>query len=221
VRNGRVYIEPYQTKIGNTELVMGGDQGLDQTMNYEMKMKIPRSDLGGTAQNAINEVASLAAGLGINIDPGETIDVKFLVTGTFSDPKIKPVFGEGLDNMTEEVKEQVQEIVEEKVEEVKEEIRDEASKEAERIIAEAQVKADALKLEAKQAGEELIRLAEEEGQKRIKDAGSNPLQKIAAETYAKTLNSEAEKNAKKLEDEANKQADIIMKEAQEQADKLK
>ena len=47
VRNGRVYIEPYHTMIGNTDLVMGGDQGLDQTMNYEMKMKIPRSDLGG------------------------------------------------------------------------------------------------------------------------------------------------------------------------------
>ena len=221
VRNGRVYIEPYHTRIGNTDLVMGGDQGLDQTMNYEMKMKIPRSDLGGTAQNAINQVSSLAEGYGMDIDPGETIDVKFLVTGTFTEPKIRPVFEEGLKNMTEEVKAQVQEIVEEKVEEVKEEIREEASKEAERILAEAQVKADALKLEAKNAGEELIRLAKEEGQQRIKDAGSNPIQKMAAETYARTLNSEAGKNAKKLEEEANKQADEIMRQAQEQADKLK
>ncbi len=221
VRNGRVYIEPYHTMIGNTDLVMGGDQGLDQTMNYEMKMKIPRSDLGGTAQNAINQVSSLAEGYGIDIDPGETIDVKFLVTGTFTEPRIRPVFEEGLKNMTEEVKEQVQEMVEEKVEEVKEEIREEASKEAERILAEAQLKADALKLEAKNAGEELIRLAKEEGQQRIKDAGSNPIQKMAAETYARTLNSEAEKNAKKLEEEANKQADEIMRQAQEQADRLK
>ncbi|MCK5464648.1 MAG: AsmA family protein, partial [Bacteroidales bacterium] len=148
VRDGRVYIEPYQTKIGNTEFVMGGDQGLDQTMNYEMNMKIPRSDLGGTAQNAINQVTSLAASQGLNIDPGETIDVKFLVTGTFTDPKIKPVFGEGLDNMTEEVREQVQEIVEEKVEEVEEEIREDAAKEAEKILEEAQARADALKAEA-------------------------------------------------------------------------
>jgi hypothetical protein len=221
VRNGRVYIEPYQTKIGNTELVMGGDQGIDQTMNYEMKMKIPRTDLGGTAQNAINEVSSLAASQGINLDPGETIDVTFLVTGTFSEPRIRPVFEEGLKNMTEEVKEQVQEIIEEKVEEVKEEIKEDVTREAEKIMAEAQAKADALKWEAKHAGEELIRLAEEEGQKRIKDAGSNPLQKIAAETYAKTLKSEAEKNAKMLEDEANKQADEIMREAQEQVDRLK
>jgi len=220
VRNGRMYIEPYQTRIGNTELVMGGDQGIDQTMNYEMNMKIPRSDLGSTAQNVINQVASLAANQGLSIDPGETIEVKFLVTGTFTDPKIKPVFGDGLDKMTEEVREQVQEIIEEQVEEVREEIRADVTKEAEKIMQEAQAKADALKAEAKNAGEELIRLAEEEGEKRIKDAGNNALQKIAAETYAQTLKSEAEKNAKLLEDEANKQADEIMRQAQEQVARL-
>jgi len=220
VRDGRVYIEPYQTKIGNTEFVMGGDQGLDQTMNYEMNMKIPRSDLSGSAQNLINQGTSLAESLGLDIDPGETIDVKFLVTGTFTDPKIKPVFGEGLENMSDEVQEQVQEIVEEKVEEVKEEIKEDVAAEAEKILAEAQERADALKVEAKNAGEELIRLAEDEGQKRIKDAGSNALQKMAAETYAKTLKSEAEKNAKLLEDEASKQADEIMRQAQEQAGSL-
>lgn len=221
VRNGRVYIEPYRTNIGNTQLVMKGDQGIDQTMNYEMEMKIPRSDLGVTAQDAINEVTALAAGQGISIDPGETIDVKFLVTGTFTEPRIRPVFEEGLKDMTEQVREQVQEMVEEKVEEAVEEIREEASREAEKILAEAQAKADALKAEAKRAGEELIRMAEEEGQKRIQDAGNNPLQKVAAETYARTLRSEAEKNAKKLEDEANKQADEILREAREQADRLK
>jgi len=221
VRNGRVYIEPYSTKIGNTELVMGGDQGLDQTMNYEMKMKIPRSDLGGMAQDAINQASAFAAGLGLNTDAGETLDVKFLVTGTFTDPKIKPVFGEGLSNVSEDIQEQVQEIVEEKVEEVKEEIREDVTAEAEKIMTEAQARADALKSEAKNAGEELIRLAEEEGQKRIADAGNNPIQKVAAETYARTLKSEAEKNAQLLEDEAGKQADEIMRQAQEQVDRLK
>jgi hypothetical protein len=221
VRNGRVYIEPYQTRIGNTELVMGGDQGLDQTMNYEINMKIPRADLGGTAQDAINQVAALAAGQGINLDPGETLDVKFLVTGTFTEPSIRPVFEESLGDVREEVREQVQEVVEQKMEEAEEEIREKASQEAEKILAEAQARADALKAEAKSAGEELIRLAEEEGQRRIREAGNNPIQKVAAETYAKTLKSEAEKNARKLEEEASKQADEIMRQAREQAEKLK
>ncbi|MCK4750592.1 MAG: AsmA-like C-terminal region-containing protein, partial [Bacteroidales bacterium] len=99
IRNGRVYIQPYHTKIGNSDLIIKGDQGIDQTMNYEMKMKIPRSELGGTAQSAIDELSSLAANQGIKLDPGETLDVKFMVTGTFEDPKVRPMFEEGTRKM--------------------------------------------------------------------------------------------------------------------------
>lgn len=221
IRNGRVYIQPYHTKIGNSDLIIKGDQGIDQTMNYEMKMKIPRSELGGTAQSAIDELSSLAARQGIKLDPGETIDVKFMVTGTFKDPKVRPMFGEGTRKITREVREQVQEIVDQKVEEVKQEARDEINREAEKIMADARKQADRVKYEAKLAGEELIRLAEEEGQKRIKEAGNNPIKKIAADTYAKTLKSQSEKKAKNLQDEANTKADNIMKVAQDQVDKLK
>jgi hypothetical protein len=224
IRNGRVYIQPYETSLGKSKLVMKGDQGIDQTMNYEMLMKIPRTELGSTAQEGMDQLSSLAAAQGIQLDPGETVDVKFLVTGTFKDPEIKPVFEEGVRNITNQVKEQVKEQVEEKVEEVKEEVKQEVKEEvdrqAEKILSEAQDKADLLKEEARNAGAELIRLAEEEGQKRIKDAGSNPLKKVAAEQYARTLKSEAQKKALKLEEEADQKADDIMQKAQEQADNL-
>ena len=220
IRNGRVYIQPYRTKIFNSDLVMKGDQGIDRTMNYEMQMKIPRSELGSTAQSAINELSSLAANQGIKLNPGETIDVKFMVTGTFDDPKVRPVFAEGAQKMTQEVEQQVRETVEQKVEEVRQEAKEEISKEAEKIMADAREQAEKVKQEAKAAGQELIRSAEEEGQKRIKEAGSNPVKKIAAETYAKTLKSEAEKKARQLEDEAAVKADNIIKAAQERADKL-
>ncbi|MCK4749186.1 MAG: hypothetical protein KAT15_19170, partial [Bacteroidales bacterium] len=221
IRNGRVYIQPYKTKIFNSDLIIQGDQGIDQTMNYEMKMKIPRSEFGGTAQSAIDELSSLAASQGIDLDPGETIDVKFMVTGTFDDPRVRPMFEEGTRKMTQEVKEQVQELVDQKVEEVKQEAKEEINREAEKIMADAREQAERLKYEAKLAGQELVKAAETEGQKRIKEAGSNPIKKIAAETYARTLNSEADKRAKQLEDEANVKADNIIKAAQEQADKLK
>ena len=221
IRNGRVYIQPYETRIGKSDLIMKGDQGIDQTMNYEVMMKIPRTELGSTAQAGLDELSSLAAAQGIVLDPGETVDVKFMVTGTFSDPKIRPVFEEGVKNITKQVREQVREQVEEKVEEVREEVKEEINREAERILAEANKRADLLKQEAKNAGDELIRLAEEEGQKRIREAGSNPIKKVAAEQYSRTLKSEAEKKAKKLEEEAGQKAEDIMKKAQEQADRLK
>ncbi len=221
IRDGRVYIQPYKTKIFNSELIMQGDQGIDKTMNYEMKMKIPRSELGGTAQSAINELSAMAANQGVKIDPGETIDVKFMVTGTFDDPKVRPMFEEGARKMTQEVKEQVQEVVEQKVEEVKQEVKEDINREAEKIMADARKQAERVKYEAKLAGEELVKQADTEGQNLIKQAGSNPIKKIAAETAAKTLKTEAEKRAKQLEDEANVKADNIIKEAQAKVDKLK
>ncbi len=220
IRNGRVYVQPYRTRIGSSELIFSGDQGIDQSMNYEVQMKIPRTELGSTAQAGIDELSSMAAAQGITLGPGETIDVKFIVTGTFSDPQVRPVFEEGVRNVAREVREQVQEKVEEKVEEVREDVQEEISREAERIMAEAQEQADRLKQEAKDAGEELVRVAEEEGQKRIDEAGSNPIRKLAAEQYARTLKSEAEEKAKRLEEEAEQKADEILKKAQEQADRL-
>jgi len=221
IRNGRVYIQPYQTKIFGSDLVMKGDQGIDQTMNYEMKMKIPRSELGGTAQSAVDGIATLAANQGIKLDPGETIDVKFMVTGTFSEPKVRPMFEEGARQMTEEVKEQVQEIVEQKVDEIKEEAKEEINREAEKIMEDAREQAERVKYEAKLAGDELKKTAEREGESLIKQAGNNPIKKIGAETASKTMKSEAEKRAKQLEEEAAIKADNIIKEAQAKADKLK
>jgi vacuolar-type H+-ATPase subunit H len=215
-----VYIQPWQTRVFGSDLVMKGDQGIDKTMNYEMEMKIPRSELGSSAQNVINDITAVAAGQGITIDPGETVDVKFKVTGTFDDPRVSPMFEEGARQMTEEVVEQVQEIIDQKVEEVKEEAREEISREAENIMEEAREQAERVQYESKLAGDELKNKAKEEGENLIKQAGNNPLKKIAAETAANKLNEEAEKRARQLEDEARVKADNILKAAQEKADKL-
>lgn len=221
IRNGRVYIQPYQTKIFGSDLILKGDQGIDMSMNYEMKMKIPRSELGGTAQSAIDGLASMAANQGIGFDPGETIDVNFIVTGTFDDPKVRPDFEEGTQKIRQQVREQVEEKVEEKIEEAREEVREEINREAEKIMADAREQAEKLKNEARLAGEELVKAAEREGNSLIKQAGRNPIKKLAAETAAKTMKTEAEKKAKKLEDEADVKAEAILKAAQDRVDNLK
>jgi hypothetical protein len=49
IRNGRLIVNPFETKVGNASLLIGGDQGLDQTMNYTIGINIPRSELGAAA----------------------------------------------------------------------------------------------------------------------------------------------------------------------------
>ncbi|KPK84959.1 MAG: hypothetical protein AMS27_08605 [Bacteroides sp. SM23_62_1] len=221
IRNGRVYIEPFDFNLGKSKVTLGGDQGIDQTMNYHMKMKIPKSELGAAGESAMDGLSSLAADQGLALDFGDELDVGFQVMGTFSDPQVRPVFEQGVKKISQQVKEQVTERVEEEVEKVKEEVREEVSKEAERILQDAEEQAEKIKEEARKAGEELIRLAEEEGQKRIKEAGNNPIKKVAAEEYAKRLKKEAEEKAQKLNEEADQKAEDILSKAREEADKLK
>ncbi|KPK79525.1 MAG: hypothetical protein AMS27_17950, partial [Bacteroides sp. SM23_62_1] len=221
VRNGRVYVEPFNFNLGKSKVTLEGDQGIDQTMNYQMKMKIPKSELGAAGESAMDGLNTLASEQGLSLDLGDELDVGFQVTGTFKDPQVRPIFEQGVKKISEQVKEQVIERVEEEVEKVKEEVKEEVNKEAERILKEAEEQAEKIKAEAHKAGEELMRLAEEEGQKRIKDAGNNPIRKVAAEEYAKRLMKEAEEKAKRLDEEANEKAENILKKANEEADRLK
>jgi uncharacterized protein involved in outer membrane biogenesis len=221
IRNGRVYIEPFKFDLGKSKVTLEGDQGIDMTMNYQMKMNIPKSELGATGESAMEGLNALASEQGLSLDFGDELDVGFNVTGTFKDPKVRPVFEQGVRKISEQVKEEVKERVEKEVEKVKEEVKEEVNKEAERILREAEEQADKVREEARKAGEELIRLAEEEGQKRIKEAGNNPIKKIAAEEYAKRLKKEAEEKAQKLEKEADEKADNILQKANEEAERLK
>jgi hypothetical protein len=221
VRNGRVYLKPFDVKIGKYKLNISGDQGIDKTMNYTMLMNVPRSELGSGANSALEGLTSLASQQGFSLDVGDVIDINFLVTGTLQDPQVKPLFKKTTGNIKEQVREQVKERVTEEVEQVKENVKEEVNQQAEMILKEAEENAQKVRDEAKRAGEELVKAAETQGQKLIKEAGTNPIKKRIAEESARKLKSEAEGKAQKLEDEANKRADQILDEARQKADRLK
>ena len=221
VRNGRVYVKPFDIKLDQSKLNISGDQGIDLTMNYIMKMTIPKSELGSEIGSALDGLTSMASQQGLTIGTGENVDVNFLVTGTYLDPQVRPVFEKGFVAIQEQVKEEVKERVEQKVDEVKQDVKEEVNKQAEQILKEAEENAQKVRDEAKRAGEELVKAADTQGQKLIKEAGTNPLKKRLAEESAKKLKSEAENQAKNLEEEANKQADQILLEARKKADQLK
>jgi hypothetical protein len=221
IRNGRVYIKPFDIKIGQNSLNIAGDQGIDQTMNYTILMNIPKSELGSGVGSALDGLTSMASQQGLALAAGETVDISFLVTGTFLDPQVKPAFKKGVGAITEQVREQVKEKVGEEVEQVRQEVREGVNEKAEQILKEAEDKAQLVRDETKKAGEGLVKAADTQGQKLIKEAGTNPIKKRIAEESARKLKSEAEVKAKKMEEEANKRADQILNEAKQKADLLK
>ena len=220
IRDGRVYIDPFETKMKTTTFVIGGDQGIDQTMNYTMNINIPRTELGSGANQAINNLYATAASKGINLSQSENMNLGVSVGGTFSDPKVSMNLKDNITRTTKEIKEAVKETVKKEIETKKEEVKAKANEQAQKILAEAEKTAAKIRAEAKKNANSVRWEANDKADKLVKEA-KNPFAKKAAEVTAKKMRAEGEEKAQKIEKEADDKAEKVLQEAREKADKLK
>ncbi|MGB8491995.1 MAG: AsmA-like C-terminal region-containing protein [Bacteroidales bacterium] len=155
INDGRVYVSPFDARIGNVKMNISGDQGLDQTINYIVKTEIPRSDLGSSVNSLIDNLSAQASAFGIKIKPAEIMKINLKITGTFRSPKISPFFGSNAPETTGTAGQTVKETVKATVGEAKEKALDEASVQADRVIREAEARAQVIREEAAGAAEKL------------------------------------------------------------------
>jgi vacuolar-type H+-ATPase subunit H len=221
MRNGRVYVDPFDTKIGTTDLNIGGDQGIDQTMNYFINMSIPRKEFGAAANDLLEGLAAQAAAKGFDVSAGDKVNVQLKITGSFSDPKIGMDVKENMQKAKAEIKEAVKERVQDEVKKVVDEGREIASEEIDRIMRQAEEEAEKIRQTAEEAGQRLIGEAELQGKNLIKEAGSNPLKRVAAQKASDEMIKKAKQQAANLNKEADQKANVILEEAQKRADALK
>ncbi len=216
IRDGRLGVEPFDIKAGNVSATVSGTSGLDQTLDYDMDMKIPTS--GIQANDLLDKIGATSGG---------KLDLKVKIGGTFSDPKVttslSDLAGNVLDNLKNQAKEKVEEVKKEAIDKVNAEAQkliDEAEKKGDALIAAAQKQADALKAEAQKQAQNIRDEADKNAKKAISEAGSNPLKKAAAEKVAQGIRNEGDKAANKLVQEANTRADKLVNDARAQKEKL-
>jgi len=219
IRDGRLIVEPFETKIGKGSLVIGGSQGLDETMNYTLGITIPRSELGAAANQPIDNLLGKAQSAGLKIDPLENLNLAVKVGGTFRDPKIGIDMRENSKKAAEQIKEQLIQTVQEEVDKKKEEARAAARAEADKLMAEAQKQADAIRQKAAEAADLVRKEAQTNGENLVKKA-KDPISKKIAEEGARKLKQEGENSARKIISEADTKANAILNEAKSQADRL-
>ncbi len=219
VNDGRLFVKPFDTKLGNIKLNVSGDQGIDRTINYLIRTEIPSAELGESATALMGAFSTQLAALGLNLTPPEIIKINLKVGGTFTDPVITPVFagsdgGQGGANPVTAVTNAVTEEVTEKVNEA-------ARQQADKILQEAEAQAKILRDEAASSAGVIRSEADLRGKKLVKDAeAQGPLAVVAAKRAAEALNREADKRATQLVTEANTRADKILADASTKADEL-
>jgi hypothetical protein len=182
--NGRLIVDPFTYKQGNVTMLAEGSSGIDETIDYKMKISLPKSGVSGQASDVLNQLAAKANAQGAKVDMGNIISVNALVKGTFDDPKITLDLSDQLNDVKGTLKDAASDMLNKQKAEAEakaraeaDRLRSEAENKAKAVAnkakadAEAKAKAEAerLRLEAeKKAQEEKNRLIEE-GKKKLKN----------------------------------------------------
>lgn len=164
IDKGRLNTKPFDINMGKINLNLSGSTGLDQTIDYTGKLKLPQT----------GSLASLT-----------TIDLK--INGTFTDPQITIDTKSMVKQATSVVAEKAANVIGEKLgvdlsnaEKQKEALVSAATAAAEKLLSEAQKQSDNLvskagnnvlkKLAAQKAGDAIVSEAKKQGEKLIKEA---------------------------------------------------
>jgi hypothetical protein len=172
-KDGKVNVEPFDVKLGNSVVTIGGNNGFDQTINYNLAFDIPRAEMGSAANNAVNGLLAQANSKGANLTVGEKIKLNAIVGGTVTKPTVKVDLKDAATNVAADLKKQAQAEIDKK----KAELENKAKEEANKAKAEAEAKA---KAEVDKAKAEAEAKAKAEAEKAKKDA-ENAAKKKAEE----------------------------------------
>lgn len=224
VADGKITTKPFDVKFGESKAKVSGSTSFDETIDYLMKMEIPRKEMGGSANSLLEGLAGTANSKGIGLKIADIMKFDVMIGGTFKNPIIKTGLKDAAGNIATDLKNKATEELNKKKEELSNKAKAEANKaisdaqkKADQLIAEAQKQGDAIRAEAKKAGEKLIAEADAQG-KKIIDAASNPIAKIAAKKTAEKLHNEAVNKSNTINAEADKKANELVSKAKTQGD---
>jgi len=153
--DGKVAIQPFNLKLAGIPLVVQGTHGLEQDMDYSIRAAIPRSMIKGnivtgTALNALDQLAGQAGKLGLDISPGDTLNVDIKLLGNISDPQVKfnllgSKDGNGNETVQDALVGAAKDRVNQEVEDRKEQVRQEVDTRVADVKADARRRIDSLR----------------------------------------------------------------------------
>ncbi|MEE4178106.1 MAG: AsmA-like C-terminal region-containing protein [Bacteroides sp.] len=234
-QDGRVDVSPFNLEFGQSKATVSGSNFFDQTISYVMNIEMPREQFGGAANQVLDNLVNQAAGKGLNIIPGQTVNLDVIIGGTFTNPEVSFGLSGLMDDLTGQVRDQLEQRVLDEVQVVREQAEDRVQEEvddarqkvqaeldarADQIMQQAQRQADNLRREATSAAERIRKEARDQAQ-RLENEASGPIAKAAARRAGEALIREADQRAAQVEQEGESNAQRIVSEARQRADRIR
>ncbi len=199
IKDGRLVLQPFNVKIGGMTMNVAGSNGIDQSLEYTLKLQVPKSLLGGGANQAI---ASLASKTGVDLSSASLIPLGIQLGGKVTDPIVKADVGSLTTSVAQGAQEAVKKTVEQKVDTV-----------AMRVVREAERQAAAIRTEAESLAAKIKLAGNQQADALTEKAGSDPLAAAGAKLAADQLRQESDQKAERIVSEASKRADSLIAQA--------
>ncbi|ULQ54395.1 DUF748 domain-containing protein [Flavihumibacter fluvii] len=144
--NGKVLVKPFKLKVSDIDMEIGGMHGFDQSLDYVINLKIPRSKMGTQANQLVNGLAAELSKKGLPVSLGETVSLKVNMGGTITKPNITYNLQQASASLANEMEEKVK-----------------------NLAAEQKAKADTLLAEAKKAALDSLEMVKKQAIKDVQD----------------------------------------------------
>jgi hypothetical protein len=205
VREGRLFVQPFDVKVGGATMNIAGSNGLDQSLQYNVGLKVPRSLLGGGANEAIAGIVSKAGQAGVNLSAAPEIPLSIQLGGTVTSPTVKADIGSLTSSVAQGAEQAVKQAVTAKVDSA-----------ALRLVADAEQKAAQIRQQAESLAANVKRTGYQQADSLTSKAKS-PFEKLAAKPAADQLRKQSDQKAAGIISEADKKADDLVAEAKRKA----
>lgn len=150
IENGRMYIEPFDLKVGGQQAVLGGNNGLDGSLDYSMLLKDVSTGQIGNALNSA--LSSLTGGSKLISDK---ININLGIGGTSENPSVKLLGTSNADGSEGGAGASVKQQLSSQVDEQKKKAEAELARKKEEAKAELARQKAAAEAKARKAAEEL------------------------------------------------------------------
>jgi hypothetical protein len=124
--NGKVLVKPFHVKVKDIDMEIAGVHGIDQSIDYVIGMKFPRSVMGSQGNALINNLAQKASSTGIPVKLSDSVNLSVRMEGSITNPVIKTNLKESAESIATEMKQQATEFVKNQIDSTKNTVLDSA-----------------------------------------------------------------------------------------------
>ena len=144
-RAGKVAVSPFLVQTGNIEMEIGGSHGFDQSVDYGISLKVPRSQLGNKGSNFVKHVVEQAAVKGIPVKLKDAVSMNVQICGAINSPDVKEDMDAVVDHAATDLKKEIDDFVNAKLDSARQLLHNPAAFEKKPVYVQTSYKSKTVK----------------------------------------------------------------------------